>query len=86
VYILLIPLPYLTLQLGWMVTELGRQPWIVYGLLKTADAGSPPVDWYQVLITLLAMGAIYGLISVTGFVMMIKTAIKGPDKLTEHYA
>ncbi|MDR1081798.1 MAG: cytochrome ubiquinol oxidase subunit I [Deltaproteobacteria bacterium] len=86
VYILLIPLPYITLQLGWMVTELGRQPWIVYGMLRTADAGSPPVDWYQVLITLLAMGAIYGLISVTGFVMMIKTAIKGPDKLTEHYA
>ncbi|MDR1042221.1 MAG: cytochrome ubiquinol oxidase subunit I [Deltaproteobacteria bacterium] len=86
VYILLIPLPYLTLQLGWLVTELGRQPWIVYGVLRTADAGSPPVDWYQVLITLIAMGAIYGLISVTGFVMMIKTAIKGPDKLTEHYA
>ncbi|MDR2611722.1 MAG: cytochrome ubiquinol oxidase subunit I [Deltaproteobacteria bacterium] len=86
VYILLIPLPYLTLQLGWLVTELGRQPWIVYGMLRTADAGSPPVDWYQVLITLLAMAAIYGLISVSGFVLMIKAAIKGPDKLDEHYA
>jgi cytochrome d ubiquinol oxidase subunit I len=86
VYILLIPLPYLTLQLGWMVTELGRQPWIVYGLLKTADAGSPAVEWYQVLITFLAMAAIYALISITGFVMMIRTALKGPDNLAEHYA
>jgi cytochrome d ubiquinol oxidase subunit I len=86
VYVLLIPLPYITLQLGWLVTELGRQPWIVYGVLRTADAGSPPVDWYQVLITLLAMAAIYGLISVTGFVLMIRTAINGPDKMTEHYA
>jgi cytochrome d ubiquinol oxidase subunit I len=86
VYVLLIPLPYLTLQLGWMVTELGRQPWIVYGLLKTADAGSPAVEWYQVLITLIAMAAIYALITVTGFVMMIRTAIKGPDNMAEHYA
>ncbi|MDR2353233.1 MAG: cytochrome ubiquinol oxidase subunit I [Deltaproteobacteria bacterium] len=86
IYVLLIPLPYLTLQLGWMVTELGRQPWIVYGLLRTADAGSPPVEWYQVLATFLAMLAIYGLISVTGFIMMIRTALKGPGKLTEHYA
>ncbi|MDR2197880.1 MAG: cytochrome ubiquinol oxidase subunit I [Deltaproteobacteria bacterium] len=86
VYILLIPLPYITLQLGWIVTELGRQPWIVYGVLKTADAASPAVEWYQVLSTFIAMAAIYALISITGFVMMIRTAVKGPDNLAEHYA
>jgi cytochrome d ubiquinol oxidase subunit I len=86
VYVLLMPLPYITLQLGWIVTEMGRQPWIVYDVLRTADAGSPPVDGYQVLITFLAMGAIYGLITVTGFALMIKTAILGPDKIGDHYA
>lgn len=36
-----IPLPYIANQLGWIVTEVGRQPWIVYGLMKTSDAVSP---------------------------------------------
>ncbi|MDR1050223.1 MAG: cytochrome ubiquinol oxidase subunit I [Deltaproteobacteria bacterium] len=86
VYIILIPVPYLAAELGWMVTELGRQPWVVYGLMRTADAGSPPVAWYQVLGTLGAMAAIYGVISITGFILMIKAAVAGPDNQAEHYA
>ncbi|MDR0622187.1 MAG: cytochrome ubiquinol oxidase subunit I [Deltaproteobacteria bacterium] len=86
VYILMIPVPYLAAQLGWIVTEIGRQPWVVFGLMKTSAAGSPPVDWYQVMGTLVAMGAIYGLITLTGFILMIKTAVKGPDDTAEHYA
>jgi cytochrome d ubiquinol oxidase subunit I len=86
VYILLIPVPYLAAQLGWIVTEIGRQPWVVFGLMKTSVAGSPPVDWYQVFGTLVAMAAIYGLITVTGFILMIKAAVKGPDDTAEHYA
>ncbi|MDR1084731.1 MAG: cytochrome ubiquinol oxidase subunit I [Deltaproteobacteria bacterium] len=85
VYILLIPLPYLALQLGWIVTELGRQPWVVFGLMRTADAGSPPVDWYQILLTLLAMIGIYGVISLTGFILMIRSALSNPQKPVEHY-
>jgi cytochrome d ubiquinol oxidase subunit I len=85
VYILMIPLPYLALQLGWVVTELGRQPWVVFGLMRTADAGSPPVDWYQILLTLLAMIGIYGVISVTGFILMIRSALSNPQIPAEHY-
>ena len=85
IYILLIPLPYLTLQLGWVVTEIGRQPWIVYGLLLVKDAGSPSVDWYQVLLTFILMLAVYSLITVAGFTMMIRSALKGPDSMPEHY-
>ena len=36
-----IPLPYIAIQAGWAVTEVGRQPWIVYGLMKTSQAASP---------------------------------------------
>jgi len=36
-----VPLPYLAAELGWIVAEVGRQPWVVYGLMKTADAVSP---------------------------------------------
>jgi cytochrome d ubiquinol oxidase subunit I len=86
VYILLIPAPYVAAQLGWMVTEVGRQPWVVFGQLRTALAGSPPVDWYQIFGTLAAMAGIYGLISLTGFILMIRAAIQGPDKIAKHYA
>ncbi|MDR2368898.1 MAG: cytochrome ubiquinol oxidase subunit I [Deltaproteobacteria bacterium] len=86
IYILLIPVPYLAAELGWMVTEIGRQPWVVFGLMKTSAAGSPPVDWYQILSTLVVMAGIYALIAITGFILMIKAAIKGPDDTAEHYA
>ncbi|MDR0548256.1 MAG: cytochrome ubiquinol oxidase subunit I [Deltaproteobacteria bacterium] len=85
VYILLIPLPYLALQLGWLVTELGRQPWVVFGLMYTADAGSPPVDWYQILLTLLVMIGVYGAITIAGFTLMIKSALNSPQNQVEHY-
>jgi cytochrome d ubiquinol oxidase subunit I len=86
VYILLIPVPYAAAELGWMVTEIGRQPWVVFGLMRTADAGSPPVDWYQVMATLGGMAVIYGLITVTGFILMIRAAVLGPDNPHKHYA
>jgi cytochrome d ubiquinol oxidase subunit I len=86
IYILLIPAPYLAAQLGWMVTEIGRQPWVVFGVLRTAQAGSPPVDWYQIFGTLGAMAGIYAVISITGFILMIRAAIQGPDKIAKHYA
>jgi cytochrome d ubiquinol oxidase subunit I len=85
IYILLIPLPYLAAQLGWIVTEVGRQPWVVFGQMRTAVAGSPPVDWYQVLGTIAAMAGIYALITITGFILMIKAAVQGPDNKAEHY-
>ena len=42
-----IPLPYLAALAGWVLTEVGRQPWIVWGLLKTADANSPSVSTHD---------------------------------------
>ena len=77
-YVLMIPLPYLTLELGWTVTEVGRQPWVVYGLMRTALAGSP-VDWYQVAGSLLVMAGVYSLLTVAGFILMGRAALKGPE-------
>jgi cytochrome bd-type quinol oxidase subunit 1 len=53
--------------------------------MRTSEAGSPPVDWYQILLTLLAMIGIYTVITVTGFVLMIKSALSNPQKPVEHY-
>jgi cytochrome d ubiquinol oxidase subunit I len=79
-----IPLPYLANQLGWVVAEMGRQPWIVYGVLKTADAVSKSVSTSQVAMSLAGFTALYGILGVIDFYLLAKYARKGPDNdLTE---
>jgi len=73
-----IPLPYIASELGWIVAEMGRQPWIVYGLMKTSDAASP-VAVSQVLPTLIAFVVVYGLLGVAAFYFIAKNAVKGPE-------
>ena len=80
--LLSIPLPYVACELGWIVSEVGRQPWIVYGLMKTSDAVSP-IATSQVLTTLIAFIVVYGLLGVTGFYLIAKNALKGPELVTE---
>ena len=72
-----IPLPYIAIQTGWVVAEVGRQPWIVYGLMKTSDAASP-IMGYQVMISLIAFILVYALLGGVGFYLMGKHARKGP--------
>jgi cytochrome d ubiquinol oxidase subunit I len=79
--LLSIPLPYIACELGWVVAEVGRQPWIVYGLMKTSDAVSP-IAASQVLTTLIAFIVVYGLLGITGFYLIAKNALKGPDLVT----
>jgi cytochrome d ubiquinol oxidase subunit I len=60
---LLVPglaLPYIGNSAGWIFTEIGRQPWIVFGVLKTADAVSPTVTAGEVALTLVAFTLLYG--------------------------
>ena len=73
-----IPLPYLAIQLGWVVTELGRQPWIVWGMLRTADAASA-ISLLQVATTLVGFFLVYSLLGIVGYYLIIKHAIKGPQ-------
>jgi cytochrome d ubiquinol oxidase subunit I len=75
--LLSIPLPYLACELGWVLAEVGRQPWIVYGLMKTSDAVSP-VASSQVLVSLLAFIGVYGILGATGFYLIAKNSVKDP--------
>ena len=72
-----IPLPYLAIELGWVVAEVGRQPWIVNGIMRTSDAASPIVS-IQVAITLVAFMIVYGLLGIAAFYIMAKYAKEGP--------
>jgi cytochrome d ubiquinol oxidase subunit I len=73
-----IPLPYIAMQTGWIVAEVGRQPWIVYGLMRTSDAVSP-ISTGQVGVSLAALTLLYGLLGVAGFWLMIRSARRGPQ-------
>ena len=73
-----IPLPYLAIELGWTLAEVGRQPWIVYGLMKTADAASPAISTGLVLTTVIGFTLIYTLLGIADFYLLFKYARKGP--------
>jgi cytochrome bd ubiquinol oxidase subunit I len=74
-----IPLPYIAGQLGWIVAEVGRQPWIVYGVLKTSDAVSKAISVTQVYASLLGFTILYGCLGVIDIYLLSKFAKKGPD-------
>ncbi len=76
-----LPLPYLACQIGWIVAEVGRQPWIVYGLLKTSDAASKSVSLDQVVISLAGFTLLYGSLAVVDIYLLAKTAKQGPEEV-----
>jgi cytochrome d ubiquinol oxidase subunit I len=72
-----IPLPYLAIEMGWVLAEVGRQPWIVYGLMRTSDAVSP-IAGSQVLFSLIGFVVVYSLLGAIGFYLITINAKKGP--------
>jgi cytochrome d ubiquinol oxidase subunit I len=72
-------LPYLANASGWILTEMGRQPWIVYGLLKVQDAVSPNLTVVDLWISLVGYTVVYGSLAVAMVYLMRKYAIAGPD-------
>jgi cytochrome d ubiquinol oxidase subunit I len=65
--------------MGWIFTEMGRQPWIVFSLMKTSSGVSPGVTGLTVLISLIAFTLIYGILAVVEFRLIKRAAQKGPD-------
>ena len=80
-YVFAVLLPQVANQLGWFSAEIGRQPWIVYGLLKTKDAVSRSVSVGQVVTSLVMVGLVYLLLFVL-FVYLLNEKIQhGPDEV-----
>lgn len=78
VMLLAAPLPYIAAEAGWIVTEVGRQPWIVYGLMKTSDAVSP-IAASQVLPTLVGFVLLYSFLGAVALYLMYRVVRKGPE-------
>jgi len=72
-------LPVIANTAGWTFTEMGRQPWVVFGMLKTSDAVSPSVSTAEVAITLIGFTLLYGVLAVIGGRIFLQKARKGPD-------
>jgi cytochrome bd ubiquinol oxidase subunit I len=77
-----IPLPYIAGQAGWLVAEIGRQPWIVYGLMKTKDAVSSSISVSQVVSSLVGFTLLYGLLAVLDIYLLVRFSRKGPEEDT----
>jgi len=75
------PLPMLAAIIGWIFTEMGRQPWLVFGLLKTRDGVSPGVTGLEVLISLALFTIVYGALAVVEFRLIRKAAQRQPEEL-----
>ncbi|HTW42007.1 MAG TPA: cytochrome ubiquinol oxidase subunit I [Solirubrobacteraceae bacterium] len=72
-------LPPLANLTGWIFTEMGRQPWVVYGLLKTSDARSPLVSSTDIILSLLGYVVLYGTLLVIGGRLFKKEIDHGPE-------
>ncbi len=74
------PFPYIATTAGWMTAELGRQPWLVYGLMRTADGASPLVHSGNALFTLLGFLGLYLLLGLLFVFLFMKTILEGPER------
>ncbi|WP_209331101.1 cytochrome ubiquinol oxidase subunit I [Lunatimonas salinarum] len=72
-------LPQLANQFGWFAAEMGRQPWVVYGLLRTSDALSKSVQANQVLFSLILFFVVYAILFLLFLYLMNKAIQKGPS-------
>ena len=72
------PFPYIANTAGWMTAELGRQPWLVYGLLRTADGASPTVHSGTVLFTLIGFTGLYSVLGLAFLFLVGREIAHGP--------
>jgi cytochrome d ubiquinol oxidase subunit I len=79
VLVLSVLAPYVANQAGWVAAEVGRQPWVVYGLLRTRDAVSPNVIGEHILLSTLLFSLIYVGLGVLWLVVMNEKVQHGPD-------
>jgi len=78
VLLLLTPFPYLANLFGWMTAELGRQPWVIHGLMRTRDGFSANVSEGNVLFTLLGFMGMYALLTLLFFFLVSREIQRGP--------
>ncbi len=80
---LALPLPYVANTAGWLTAELGRQPWIIHGLMRTRDGSTLEVSSGNVLFTLLGYMGLYTVLSALFLVLAMRIIARGPSAAPE---
>jgi len=75
---LALPFPYIATTAGWMTAELGRQPWLVYGIMRTADGPSPRVSAANGLFTLMGFMGLYLVVGILFLFLVYREIDHGP--------
>ncbi len=81
VLMLAFPFPYIATTTGWMTTELGRQPWLIYGLMRTAEGSSATVHGGSVVFTLIGFAGLYFVLGLLFFFLIGREIAHGPTPL-----
>jgi cytochrome d ubiquinol oxidase subunit I len=81
VLMLSIPFPYIATTAGWMTAELGRQPWVIYGLMRTMNGASPNVSAGNGLFTLLGFMGMYMVLGILFLFLVAREVTRGPEAL-----
>ena len=75
---LAIPFPFIANTAGWVTAETGRQPWVIYGLMRTADGASPYVSAGNAMFTLLGFLGVYAVLSILFLLLIYREFERGP--------
>ena len=78
ILMLILPFPYIANTAGWMTAEIGRQPWLVYGLMRTANGISPEVSAGNGLFTLLGFMGMYTILTILFLFLIYREIEHGP--------
>lgn len=76
-------IPYIANSFGWIMSEIGRQPWVVNGLMLTETAVSPNVSAGQILFSLIAFSVIYTILGIIMVLLFLKVIKRGPEEPKE---
>jgi cytochrome bd ubiquinol oxidase subunit I len=79
ILMLCVPLPYIANTAGWMTAELGRQPWLIYGLMRTARGASPQVSGGNALFTLIGFMGMYAILAILWLFLVYREIDLGPE-------
>jgi cytochrome bd ubiquinol oxidase subunit I len=80
------PLPFIATLTGWFTAEVGRQPWVVYGLVRTADAVSPNLTVGGVVGSLIVLGSVYSVVFAFGTLFIYRLLRSGPTAASPELA
>ena len=84
VLMLSLPFPYIANTAGWMTAEVGRQPWLIYGLMRTAVGASPQVSEGNTWFTLIGFMGMYTVLSILFLFLVYRVAEQGPEASPGH--